>query len=123
MASYTTKGKVATGSTVTRKLTNSQKMFDVNAVNIGSIATVATPTSGKTLRLMGGYIGLSGNASVLFEDNAAGTTVFRTPLIATNTPFYFDLGEGKVLSAADNVLKATSSGAANITGTLFCVEE
>lgn len=96
---------------------------DLSAVAIGSIATVWTPASGKKVRLMGGMISVSAAASVLFEDNAQGTTVFRTPKLATDTPYNFDLGQGVLLSAANNVLKATSSASANITGTLYGIEE
>lgn len=98
---------------------------DVNAVAVGSIATVLTPSSGKKLRILGMYIGVSAACSVLFEDNSAGTAnfVFRTPPMATNTGMYFSLGNGKLLSAVDNVLKATSSAAANLTGTIFYSEE
>lgn len=99
------------------------KFYDLNGVSITSIATVATPTSGKRLRLLGGYISVSAAVSVLFEDNGAGTTVFRTPKLLVDTPFPFDLGDGKLLSAINNVLKGTGSGAATITGTLYGVEE
>lgn len=123
MASYSSSPAFTTGATLTKPVANTGKRGDVSAVSIGTIATVLTPTSGKKLRILGGYIGLSANASVLFEDNAAGTTVFRTPLIAANTPFHFDLGDGVLLGAVDNVLKATSSAAAAITGTIFYSEE
>lgn len=99
------------------------KMADLNAVAIGTIATVITPTSGKKLRLIGGTISLNANGSVLFEDNASGTTVFRTPTLASGIPYNFDLYIGKLLSAVDNVLKATASTTASITGTLFYAEE
>jgi len=89
---------------------------------IGSIATVWTPASGKKVRLMGGSISVSAAVSVLFEDNGAGTDVFQTPVLLADTPYNFDLGNGVLLSAVDNVLKATSSGAANITGTLYGIE-
>jgi len=94
----------------------------LKAVAIGSIATVWTPASGKKVRLMGGSISVSAAVSVLFEDNAAGTDVWQTPVLTADTPYNFDLGNGKLLSAVDNVLKATSSGAANITGTLYGIE-
>lgn len=111
------------GATPVQNAINQALRGDVNAVAIGSIATVLTPSSGKRLVFLGGYIGLSANASVLFEDNSSGGgTIFRTPLIAANTPFYFDIGKPYVLSAADNVLKATSSAGANVTGTLFYAE-
>lgn len=98
---------------------------DLNAVTITSIATVWTPTSGKKFRLMGGSFSISAPASVLFEDNSAGAGnfVWRTPKLAADSPYSFDLGNGKVSAAIDQVLKATSSAAATITGTLYGVEE
>jgi hypothetical protein len=92
-------------------------------VTITSITTVITPTTGKKVRLLGGDISMSAAASILFEDNAAGTTVYRTPVMATNTAFSFDLGPGYLLSAVNNVLKATSSAAGAVTGTLYYSEE
>jgi hypothetical protein len=103
---------------------NPNKFYDMSAVAIGSIATVATPTSGKKFRIMGGWISVSAAASVLFEDNAGGATVFRTPKLLVDTPFAFTLGGNGFLSAAaNNVLKATSSASASITGTLYGTEE
>lgn len=100
------------------------KFADLNAVTITTITTVLTPTTGKTARLLGGTISVSAASSVLFEDNAGGTTVFRTPKLAADTPYTFSLGSvGKPLAAANNVLKATSSAAAAITGTLYYSEE
>jgi hypothetical protein len=92
---------------------------------IGTIATVWTPASGKKIRIMGGSISVSAAVSVLFEDNSAGAAnfVWRTPKLLADTPYFFDLGNGKLLSAVNNVLKATSSGAANLTGTLYGLEE
>lgn len=95
---------------------------DLSAKAVGTIATVWTPTSGKKVRLMGGCISANAAVSVLFEDNASGTTVFRTPTLLANTPYNFDLGNGVLLSAADNVLKATSSATASLTGTLYGME-
>ena len=94
----------------------------LKGVSISSIATVWTPATGKKFRLMGGTISVNAAVSVLFEDNAAGTDVFQTPVLAANAPFSFDLGNGRLSAAANNVLKATSSGAATITGTLYGVE-
>lgn len=103
---------------------NPNKFFDLNAVAIGSIATVYTPTSGKKFRLMGGMISVSAAASVLFEDNAGGATIFRTPKLLADTPFVFTLGGNGFLSAAaNNVLKATASASASITGVLYGTEE
>lgn len=98
---------------------------DLSAVSITSIATVWTPTSGKKFRLMGGSISVSAAVNVLFEDNSAGAGnfVWRTPTLNANTPYNFDLGNGKLSAATNNVLKATASAAATITGTLYGVEE
>jgi len=97
---------------------------DVNAVAGGSITTVWTPTSGKRVVFMGLTISVSAACSLLFEDNSAGAGnfVFRTPKLLADTPYTFDLGNGVALSAVDNVLKVTSSAAANITGTIYGVE-
>lgn len=98
---------------------------DMSAVAIGSITTVWTPTTGKKFRLMGGSFSVSAAVSVLFEDNAAGAGAFiwRTPKLIADTPYNFDLGNGKLSAVIDQVLKATSSAAANITGTLYGTEE
>lgn len=97
---------------------------DLSAVTITTISTVWTPAAGKRIRFMGGTISTSTAVSVLFEDNAGGTTVFRTPKLLADTPYTFTVngGQGKVL-AADNVLKATSSAAGVITGTIWGTEE
>jgi hypothetical protein len=39
------------------------------------------------------------------------------------TPYNFDLGDGVLSAAANNVLKATSSAAGTITGELYGREE
>jgi hypothetical protein len=95
----------------------------LKAVTITSIATVWTPASGKKVRLMGGSISVSAAVSVLFEDNSAGTDVYQTPKLAVDSPYSFDLGNGVLLGAINSVLKATSSAAATITGTLYGIEE
>ena len=124
---FTSTGASGSGSAQTPKqveLFTPDTYKDVSAVAAGSIVTVWTPTSGKRVRLMGVTISVSAACNVLFEDNSAGAGnfVFRTPKLLADTPYTFDLGNGKLLSAADNVLKATSSAAANVTGTLYGVE-
>lgn len=96
---------------------------DLAAVTVTTITTVWTPASGKKIRLMGGTISASAAGSVLFEDNAGGATIFRTPALVINTPYNFDLGNGRLLAAVNNVLKATLSVAGAITGTLYGTEE
>lgn len=98
---------------------------DLSTVALGSITTVWTPATGKKFRLMGGTISSSAAVSILFEDNSAGTTIFRTPKLLVDTPYDFIVngGQGKLSASANNVLKATSSSAANITGTIWGTEE
>lgn len=98
---------------------------DLSAVAIGTIATVWTPASTKKFRLMGGTISVSAAGNVLFEDNSAGAGnfVFRTPKLAADTPYTFDIPGGKLSAAADQVLKATLSTTGTITGTLWGIEE
>lgn len=99
---------------------------DMSAVNIATIATVWTPASGKRIRLLRIVLSVTVAASVLFEDNAAGAAnfLFRTPALIVGTPYMFDFGDnGRLLAAANNVLKATASVASVITGTLMGVEE
>ena len=123
MASYTSAPGFSADACRIYRSAGSGLRVGVSAVTITTIATVLTPSTGKKFRLLGGYISMSANASVLFEDNVAGTTVFRTPLLLANTPFYFELGSGYLSSAANNVLKATSSAAGALTGTLLYFEE
>jgi hypothetical protein len=98
---------------------------DIATVALGSITTVWTPGTGKKFRLMGGTLSSSAAISILFEDNAGGATLFRTPKLLVDTPYTFEVngGQGVLSAAANNVLKATSSGAANVTGTIWGTEE
>ncbi len=92
-------------------------------MTIGSIATVWTPANGKKVRLMGGCVSVSAAGSVLFEDNSGGNFVFRTPKLGTDSPYNFDIPGGRLLSSADNVLKATLSTAGTVTGSIWGCEE
>jgi hypothetical protein len=105
------------------RLRTPTKFVALAAVAIGSIATVWTPAGGKKFRLMGGSISVSAAVSILFEDNAAGTTIIQLPKLLADTPYNFDLGNGVLSGAADRVLKATSSAAASATGYLYGCEE
>ncbi len=98
---------------------------DVSAVTVTTITTLWTPGSGKKFRLMGGTLSCSTAVSILFEDNTAGATIFRTPKLLVDTPYTFEVrgGQGFLSAVANNVLKATSSGAGVITGTLWGLEE
>lgn len=111
-----TNGNLVVGEATTRKRQA--------AVTVTSIVTVWTPASGKTIILYGGDISLSAAESLLLEDHtaASGNYVWSTPKLEADKPFRFVIPGGVKLSAADHVLKATSSGAAALTGVLYGVE-
>jgi hypothetical protein len=98
---------------------------DISAVTVTTITTLWTPGVGKKFRLMGGTLSCSTAVSILFEDNTAGAIIFRTPKLLVDTPYTFEVngGQGFLSAVANNVLKATSSAAGVITGTLFGTEE
>ncbi len=125
MASYTGNASLTTGVPLVIDAFTQGKPFDMSAVTINSIATIATPATGKRLRVLGCTFSVSADASVLFEDNAAATAnfIFRSPLLLAKTPYTFALGYGKLLGAVDNVLKATGSASCTITGVVYCDEE
>jgi hypothetical protein len=92
----------------------------------GVLASVWTPASGKTIRLMGGYVSSAANVSLLFEDNQQNGFVFRTPVLSADNPFHFELGNGVPMSGSNNVLKMTqipNSPTTIVTGTLYGIEE
>jgi hypothetical protein len=96
-----------------------------SGISISTIATVWDPGGSSRLRLLGGTISVSAAGQVLFEDNTAGAGnfVWETPKLAQDSPYNFDLGNGKPLSNIANVLKATGSVAMTIYGTLYgCLE-
>lgn len=98
---------------------------DVSTATVTTITTLWTPASGKKFRLMGGTLSCSTAVSILFEDNTAGAIIFRTPKLLVDTPYTFEVkgGQGLLSALADNVLKATSSAAGVITGTIWGTEE
>lgn len=96
---------------------------DMSGVTITTINSVWVPTGGKRFRLMGGSFSVSAAVSVLFEDQTAGNFVWRTPKLLADTPYNFDLGNGHLGASVGNILKATASAAAVITGTLYGTEE
>lgn len=92
---------------------------DFSVVAVGSIVTGWTPASGKTIVVYGLSISLSAAANLLLEDNAAASFLFRTPKLLADTPYTVEFPGGLTLAAADNLLKLTSSAAANLTGTIW----
>lgn len=100
---------------------------DIATVALGSITTIWTPATGKKIRVLGLSVSSSAAVNLLLEDNSssAANFVWRTPKLLADTPYTFDFSPsgGFLLSAKDNVLKATTSGAANVTGTVWGIEE
>jgi hypothetical protein len=123
--SYTSSPNFVQGADSINFIPFQGKIGDMSAVTINSIATVLTPATGRKLRILGGSFSVSADASVLFEDNSAATAnyVFRSPLLLAKYPYTFVIGNGRLLSAANNVLKATGSASATITGVIYYSEE
>lgn len=92
------------------------------AVSTTAEATVWTPLSGKKFRLTGLIVASSATVNLTLKDNTAGTTLMVLPMLA-GSPIQLDLGSGILSAAANNVLTATSSAAATLSGTLFGKEE
>ncbi len=91
---------------------------------IGSEVTVWTPTTGRKFRLMGMILSSSAAVSIIFKDNTSGTTILQIPKLLVDTPIVISLdGNGILSAAANNVLTATSSGAANLIATFYGTEE
>ncbi len=102
------------------QLRTPDKFVDVSTVTINSATTLWTPASGAKIRFLGGMISVSAAGSVLFTEGTSGATIFRTPILAANVPYNFDLGGlGQLLSTADHTLQAALSVNGSIVGTLY----
>jgi hypothetical protein len=101
------------------------KMVDAVAIVAGTPAVVWTPAAGKKVRLLGWFLSSSAAAALEFQDSgAAGTVIAQTPLLAAAGVHNAEsIGEGKVLTAADNTLKLDVTANATVSGMVFGVEE
>ena len=89
------------------------------ATAIGAEATAYTVSgAAKRVVVTGLAIAVSAACSVQFLDGTGGAIKIQVPLLAINTPFVLDLGEGIVLTAGNN-LRVISSAAANLSGMVF----
>jgi len=96
----------------------------LNALAIGSEATIWTPAAGKKFRLMG-YNLMTGTAagSITLKDNTAGTTILIIPNATNGVPIQDSLGNGILSAAANNVLTATGVATETLTGYVYGTEE
>lgn len=101
------------------------KFINLNAVGVGTEATIWTPSAGKKFRLMG-FVLTQGviTGTVLLKDNTAGSTILIIPpnTVAVVMPSVF-IGNGILSAAANNVLTATGVATETLTGFLFGTEE
>lgn len=94
----------------------------INGTAIGSGATVVTATTGKIVRLVTVDISVSAASNVVFKRST--TELYRTPVLQANSPYTVILGAGHgVLADAAGDITATSSAAANLTGTIGYTEQ
>jgi hypothetical protein len=95
------------------------------AVVAATGATIWTPTGGKKFRLMGWSLSSSAAASLIFGDNAVGTVILRTELLAaagiSQSPPGF--GNGFLSAAINNVLKLDVTANATVSGFVIGTEE
>ena len=112
---------------VSQALTNADacQLGDAVAVTAGTPATVWTPASGKTVRLLGWALSSTAGAALEFQDSGTpGTVIAQTPLLAAagvhTSP---DIGEGVALAAADNTLELDVTATSTVSGMVFGVEE
>lgn len=113
----------AGGQLLPNLLVQPDKFKDLNGVAAGGGVTVWAPATGYKARLTGMSISVSAAVSVVFTDATSGAVLWRTPKLLADTPYTVDLGNGQITTSPDNVIRATSSAAANITGTLYGIEE
>jgi hypothetical protein len=112
---------VFNGATTDRlRTSNVFKRF--SALGSGAEVTVWTPTSGKKFRLMRGIITSSVAGDVDIRDNTSGTIILTLPVTA-GVPTPFDLGNGILSAAANNVLTADAPGAGTLSGYVGGTEE
>lgn len=93
------------------------------ATSITSETSVWAPDAARKFRLTGMSIAVSAAASVTFKDGTGLVTIYQTPLLAANTPYTIDLGDGILSTALNRPLTATASAAGSLSGTLFGREE
>jgi hypothetical protein len=101
------------------------KPFATTAITAGTGATLWTPAAGKKFRLMGWLVSSSAAGQLIFGDNAVGTVIARSELLAAGAASKCatgDLGNGILSAAANNVLKIDGP-TGNVAGMVWGTEE
>lgn len=89
------------------------------ALDVSAETTLWTPAAGTKFRLMGGLVSVTGAAgSVVFKDGNGGATIFSIPNAVVGTALPFNLGDG-ILSGAANNLRALGAALQILNGTIW----
>jgi hypothetical protein len=91
------------------------------SITAGTPAAGWTPTTGKKFRLMSGQLSLAVAGQIILKDGA--TEILRSPKLAAGGVWDFDIGNGKLSAAANNVLNIDTSATGNVGGWLGGTEE
>jgi len=94
------------------------------AITAGTPATVRTPASGKTYRVLGYALSLTVAGSVIIKYGAGSTELLRTPLMAAGVglispPF----GQGFLAGVANDALKIDATATGSVSGYIIGTEE
>lgn len=94
------------------------------AVAVGAEVTIWTPAAGRRFHLFGASFTLSAAAQLTLKDNTAGPTILIADRPIAGMPPFDDWSviEGIPSAAINNVLRAVSSVAANLSGYILGVE-
>lgn len=104
------------------RMATTYKTIAAVAVVAGTPQTVWTPTAGKKFRLMFAALSLSVAGAVLLLDQAA--EMIRTPTLLAAAPFALpDLGNGRLSSVANNLLRIDVTANGNVSGFVAGMEE
>jgi hypothetical protein len=103
---------------------NTIKVIAPTAVTAGTRITVWTPAAGKRFRLMGYVLSTTVAGEIIFGDNAVGTVIMRTGLLAANNAHESPpMGEGVGGGAVNNVLKLDVTVSGTVQGMVFGTED
>lgn len=99
------------------------KFVNIPSTAIGTAAAIWTPSGTRSIRLLGGLVSVSAAVSIQLQHGGGPTLDFLIPVLAVNTPVLFDLSNTEGIPIGNVALQALGSGAANLTGTVWGIEE